>query len=227
MFRFPKGEGAMSDLLFVNSSPRGERSESLRLAEALLAAYGELAPDAAIDRLDLFDDPLPTFGPQAAAAKMTVVAGEALPEREAAVWEELGAVFARLADAERLVFTVPMWNASIPWSLKLLIDVVTQPGLAFSFDPQTGYSGLLERKRAVAIYTSHVYHPGVDERFGVDFHSTYFEYWLRSVGITEVQAVRLQPSYRTADFDQRQAIALAEARAPGRALARPRIAEAA
>jgi hypothetical protein len=39
--------------------------------------------------------------------------------------------------------------------------------------------------------------------------------------------VRLQPSYRTADFDQRQAIALAEVRALGRALARPRIAEAA
>jgi FMN-dependent NADH-azoreductase len=217
----------MSDLLFVNSSPREERSKSLRLAEALLAAYRELAPDAAIDRLDLFEEPLPAFGPAAAAAKMTVVAGEALSAHEASVWRELEAVFARLAGAERLVFTVPMWNASIPWPLKLLIDVVTQPGLAFGFDPQTGYRGLLEGKRAVAIYTSHVYHPGVDERFGRDFHSTFFEYWLRSIGVTDVRTVRLQPSYRTADFDQRQAIALAEAQALGRSLARPSVAEAA
>ena len=217
----------MSDLLFVNSSPRGERSESLRLAEALLAAYRETAPGAVIDRLDLFDDPLPTFGPEAAAAKMRVIGGETFTAADAAAWNEVGSVVARLAAAEALVFTVPMWNAGVPWRLKQLIDVVTQPGLAFSFHPETGYSGLLQGKRGVAIYTSHVYSPGVDERFGVDFHSSYFEYWLGFVGVTDVQTLRLQPTHRTHDYDERQAVALAEARALGQALARSAVAEAA
>ena len=217
----------MPDLLHVTSSPRRDRSESLALAEALLDAYRKTAPQAEIDRLDLFDDPLPVFATDAARAKMKVIGGEKFSAADAAAWAELEAVFGRLTGADDLVFTVPMWNAGIPWPLKHLIDLVTQPGLAFGFDPGHGYSGLLEGKRAVALYTSHVYFPGVDARFGVDFHSTYFEYWLRFVGIEDIRTVRLQPSYRTPDFDERKAAALAEARALGRGLAASRVAEAA
>ncbi|MBI5103598.1 MAG: NAD(P)H-dependent oxidoreductase, partial [Solirubrobacterales bacterium] len=48
----------MPRLLFVNASPRGARSESLRIAQAVLAS----APARyAVDRLDLFADPLPPF----------------------------------------------------------------------------------------------------------------------------------------------------------------------
>lgn len=217
----------MSDLLFVNSSPRGERSESLQLAEALLTVYCETAPAAVIDRLDLFDGSLPVFAAEAAATKMKVIGGEPLSPADAAVWDEVASVVARLAAADALLFTVPMWNAGVPWRLKQLIDVVTQPGLAFSFHPETGYSGLLQGKRAAVIYTSHVYSPGVDERFGVDFHSSYFEYWLGFVGISDVQTLRLQPTYHTRDFDERRAVALTKARALGEALAHSALAEAA
>jgi len=215
----------MPSLLLVNSSPRRERSESLRLAEGLVDAYREVAPQATIDRLDLFEDPLPFFGPDAASAKMKVIGGETLAGGDAALWDELASVVRRLESADALVF--PMWNASVPWPLKQLIDVVSQPGLAFRFDPEAGCSGLLEGRRAVAVYTSHVYSPRAEKRFGVDFHSTYFEYWLSFVGISDVRTVRLQPTHRTPDFAERQAAALAQARSIGRALARERIAEAA
>ena len=46
-----------------------------------------------------------------------------------------------------------MWNHGVPWALKHFIDTVTQPGMAFSFDPEAGYSGLLKGKTAVVIYT--------------------------------------------------------------------------
>jgi FMN-dependent NADH-azoreductase len=45
-------------------------------------------------------------------------------------------------------------------------------------------------KRAVVVYTSGVWSPGVPPGFGVDFHSTFFDDWLRFVGITDVQRVR-------------------------------------
>ena len=32
-----------------------------------------------------------------------------------------------------------MWNFGIPYKLKQWIDVITQPGLAFRFDPAQGY----------------------------------------------------------------------------------------
>jgi len=46
-----------------------------------------------------------------------------------------------------------------------LFDTVTQPGVAFRFDPQTGYHGLLDGRRAVPVYTSQVYRPGVTAAF--------------------------------------------------------------
>jgi FMN-dependent NADH-azoreductase len=64
--------------------------------------------------------------------------------------------------------------------------------MAFSFDPQAGYSGLLTGKTAVAIYTGAVWGPGVSHDFGHDFHSTYFEDWLRFVGIHDIHSIRFQ-----------------------------------
>ena len=78
------------------------------------------------------------------------------------------------------------------------IDVITQPGLVFGFDPASGYRGLLQGKRAAAIYTSGVYAPGVPPAFGTDFHSTYFEDWLRFAGILDIVGVR---SRRSSDLD--------------------------
>ena len=57
------------------------------------------------------------------------------------------------------LFTVPMWNARVPYILKQFIDVISQPGMIFGFDPVTGYTGLLENKRAAVIYTGAVYGP--------------------------------------------------------------------
>lgn len=76
---------------------------------------------------------------------------------------------------------------------------MTQPGLMFGFDPVTGYSGLLQGKRATVIYTSGVYSPGVAPAFGTDHHSTYFNDWLRLIGITEIPTIRYQPTLLTTD----------------------------
>ena len=34
----------------------------------------------------------------------------------------------------------------MPYILKQFIDVISQPGMIFRFDPETGYTGLLENK---------------------------------------------------------------------------------
>lgn len=206
-------------VLFVNSSPRGPRSESLWLAEALLEAHQLAHPSAEIDRLDLYEDPLPAFAADAATAKMAIVGGGQPDGTAAAAWEAVERTAARVQTADTLLFTVPMWNSGIPWTLKLFIDTITQPRIAFSFDPDRGYSGLLGGRRAIALYTSHVYSTGIDPRFGTDYHSTYFENWLRFIGVTEVDSIRLQPTYPgSANLDERRESALARAREIGSAL---------
>jgi FMN-dependent NADH-azoreductase len=205
-----------SRLLFVHASPRGPESESLALADQLLGTLGNAYN---IDRLDLFATPPAPFAGHAVAAKMQAIAGAAVAAEHEAAWTDALALADRVRAADTLVFTVPMWNGGIPWMLKLFIDTVTQPGVAFSFDPEHGYSGLLGGRRAIVIYTSAVYTPGAPPAFGVDFHTTYFEDWLRFIGVDDVEVLRLQTTYPGPGFAERRATAHAEAVALGRRLA--------
>ena len=207
-------------LLLVTASPRGEESESLRLASALVDAFRD-AGGGDVDTLDLFAEPLAPFATAQARAKMAVVGGEAPPDTTADAWREVLALGERVAAADALVLAAPMWNATVPWTLKLFIDTLTQPGVAFGFDPDTGYHGLLGGRRAVVLATSHVYAPGVPPSFGVDFHAPYLEHWLEMCGFGPIDVVRLQPTWPGApDLAARRDSALAEAAALGRELAR-------
>jgi FMN-dependent NADH-azoreductase len=207
-------------LLLVTASPRREESESLRLAAALVEAFGS-AGGGEVDTLDLFAEPLEPIATVQARAKMAVVGGGAPPDTTTESWREVLALGQRVAAADALVLAAPMWNATVPWALKLFIDTLTQPGVAFRFDPDTGYHGLLGGRRAVVLATSHVYAPGRPPGFGADFHTAYLEYWLDMCGFGPVDVVRLQPTWPGApDLAARRAAARQEAAALGRELAR-------
>jgi len=172
----------------------------VRLVEAFLDTYCSALPNAEVDRLNTFTD-LPAFGPKHVSAKMAVIARESVPEAASTDWAEVLEVAARVQAADTLLFAVPMWNGGIPWSLKLFVDIVTQPGVAFTFDPATGYTGLLGGRRAVVAYASRVYTPDVSPAFGVDHQSTYFRWWLQYCGIDDVHELRIQPTFPGDKFD--------------------------
>src|SRR5215213_5015065 len=140
-------EVPMSTLLHISASPRGPRSESLAVAATFLDELRATHPEVEVEHWDLWDGTLPAFGPPPAAAKMAVFAGADPEGDEAAAWRAARDTFERFDSVDHYLFTVPMWNASVPYVLKQFIDVVSQPGMIFSFDAGTGYTGLLENKR--------------------------------------------------------------------------------
>jgi FMN-dependent NADH-azoreductase len=203
----------MTTLLHVSASPRGAASESLALASSFLDAYREMHPGTAVETLDLWDGSLPRFGPPGASAKVTVFGGGAITDPEqAAVWAQAQALADQFTAADAYLFSVPMWNAGVPYVFKQWIDIITQPGMVFSFDPATGYSGLVKGKKAATIYASGVYSPGVPIQYGSDFHSTFINDWLRFVGVTDVTEIRFQPTILTATPGDDRAAAHAAAR---------------
>jgi FMN-dependent NADH-azoreductase len=201
----------MSKLLHISASPRGQRSESLALGEAFVSTFQTARPEIPVETWDLWDGTLPSFGPAAAHAKMAVFAGADPRGAEAAAWQAARAAFERFDAADRYLFTVPMWNAGIPYILKQFIDVVSQPGMVFGFDPVDGYTGLLRGKKAAVIYTSAVYGPARGKAFGSDFQVPYFTDWLQWAGITDIVDVHFRPNLATADADAGRAIAHAQA----------------
>jgi FMN-dependent NADH-azoreductase len=206
----------MTRLLHISASPRGEASESLAIATQFLEAVRDVRPDVTIDTFDLWDGTLPEFGPLAAQAKMAVFAGQTPTGEQAAAWQAAKDTFERFNAADEYLFTVPMWNHGIPYILKQFIDVVSQPGMVFGFDPVAGYTGLLTGKKAAVIYTSAVYAPGRPPSFGDDFQAPYVHSWLRWTGIDNITSIEFRPNLATADAETGRQQAFAEARDAGK-----------
>jgi len=202
----------MTTLLHISASPRGTKSESLAIAETFLSVYTDTHPDVDVKTWDLWDGTLPEFGPAAAHAKMAVFAGADPMGDQAAAWRAAKDTFTRFADADAYLFSVPMWNAGIPYILKQFIDVISQPGMVFGFDPELGYTGLLTGRKAAVVYTSAVYGPGRPPSFGSDFQAPYLRDWLNWAGIDDVTEVAFRPNLATADADLGRQAAHAAAR---------------
>lgn len=185
----------MTTLLHISSSPRGDRSESLSLAHHFIDTLAVVRPDVNIIEWNLWDGSLPAFGPDAAAAKMAVFAGQSPEGAAARAWAEVTRTIERFAAADAYLFSVPMWNHGIPYITKQFIDVVSQPGLLFNFDPVSGYTGLLRDKRAVVLYTSAVYGDGMPPSFGFDLQKPYLEGWLRWAGVDDITSVEFRPTF--------------------------------
>ncbi|WP_067792104.1 FMN-dependent NADH-azoreductase [Actinomadura formosensis] len=205
----------MSRLLHISASPRGAASESLAIAGTFTDAYREVHGDV-VDHFDLWDGTLPVFGPAGAGAKMTVFAGEDPSGEQATAWRAARAVFERFDSYDRYLFSVPMWNSSVPYVLKQFIDVVSQPGWVFGFDTEKGYTGLLRGKKAAVVYTSAVYGTGRPPEFGSDHQAPFLVGWLRWTGITDLSSVEFRPNLATGDAESGRRAAHAEARELGK-----------
>jgi len=190
---------SMTKLLHIIASPRGADSQSNALACAYIEARRAADPGLVIDTIDLWRENLPEFDGDKAAAKMTFFGVGEMDGAKQSAWDHVVEITQRFIDADIYVFAVPMWNGGVPYKLKQYIDIITQPGLLFGFDPEAGYSGLLKNKKANIFYTSGVFAPGVDPEYGIDFHSTYLSWWLDMAGICDIESVRFQPSLVTAD----------------------------
>ena len=202
----------MTTLLHIAGSPRGTASESRALADHFLETYADQHSDVTIEEWDIWDGSVPEFGAAAAEGKMKTFAGIDLEGPAVAAWREVTAAYERFAAADQYLFSVPMWNASVPYKLKQLIDVVSQPGMVFSFDPVEGYTGLLTGRKAAVLYTAAIYGPGRGPAFGSDFQAPFLRDWLEWVGVRDVSEVFFRPNIATADADAMREVARQETR---------------
>ena len=101
---------------------------------------------------------------------------------------------ARFDSADRLLFSVPMWNHGVPYAFKQLVDVITQPGLAFRYDPAQGYLPLFKDRPTIVILAS-----GSDfitgmNRGRIDMATPYLREALRFIGVSDVRFVPIGPT---------------------------------
>jgi|TARA_Y100000389_G_scaffold203291_1_gene251279 FMN-dependent NADH-azoreductase len=178
----------MKKILYIESSPRKDRSHSINVTKKYLEKL-KSSNEVDIKKIDLWDYELPEFDGDLLNAKYTAISGtESTPEEDNA-WAKVIDIFNEFQDADQYIFSVPMWNFSIPYKLKHYIDIVTQPGLSWSYSQENGYSGLMTGKEATIIYASG---DGYGDGTGFesyDFQKPYMNLWLTFIGFEKIESL--------------------------------------
>lgn len=182
----------MAKLLYIESSPRKERSKSIRISNAFLDTYRSQNPGDEVVEIDLWKRSLPEFDGFTIDARYQITNGKDFDADQKKAWEEVVAVCEEFKSADKYVVSVPMWNFGVPYKLKHYIDVIAQPGQTFSFDPDAGYDGLVKGKPAVAIYARGGAYGG--DASGMDHQKPYVEQMLQFFGFQDVQSIVIEPT---------------------------------
>jgi FMN-dependent NADH-azoreductase len=184
----------MPKLLHISASPRGGRSASITVAKHFIDAYTAAHPGDTVETLDLWHTQLPEFDGATIEGKYAIMSGQQFTPEVARAWETVTAIANHFKSADKYLFSLPMWNFSIPYKLKHYIDVLAQPGLTFGFSPESGYKGLVTGKPAVLIFArGGAYGPGSGAE-AYDAQSKYLKQVLGFIGFTDVKEIFVEPT---------------------------------
>lgn len=184
----------MSKLLYIQASPRIQRSHSIAVADAFVGSYEQEHADDEIVTLNLFEASLPNFDGLAVQAKYTILHGKSHSEEEIRVWKNVEQVISQFTSADKYVLATPMWNFSIPYRLKQYIDLLIQPGYTFSYSQDKGYEGLVVGKPLLAVYARGGEYAVGSEAEAFDFQTRYVELIFGFMGFKDIRSVVVEPT---------------------------------
>lgn len=173
----------MTNLLVVETSPRGDYSVSRNMTRRFVADWQKSHPDGQIVDRDLMETNLPFVTAPWLQAYFTP-AEQHSPEMKQALRlsdELVGEILA----AEHIVIATPVYNYNVPAALKAWVDHIVRKGMTLGMDG----SGLVKGKKAtVLIASGGVYTEGSPIR-DRDIATQYLRLILGVIGITDVTVV--------------------------------------
>jgi FMN-dependent NADH-azoreductase len=190
----------MSQVLVLNSSLSGEASVSRLLVAEALAQIVAREPTAKVVVRDLAQAEIPHLNPLTVAG----VRATATTVAETKARDLSDQLIAELRAADTIVIGAPMYNFSIPSTLRTWFDHVLRAGETFSYS-EAGPKGLLEGKRVIVVESrGGLYSEGPAQ--AIDFQEPYLRQLLGFIGLTDVTFVRAEkigygPDARDAAID--------------------------
>ena len=116
----------MSTLLYIEASPRKEKSISIQVSQAFLQAYQQSHPNDQIIKLDLWQLLLPEVEDQLLESRYALAQNQSPTAEQKAAWKAVENIISQFKQADRYLFSIPMWNFSIPYKLKQVLFLYYQ-----------------------------------------------------------------------------------------------------
>ena len=194
----------MSKLLYIQASPRIERSYSIAVADAFVSTYKQANPKDEIVTMNLFKKDLPPFDGLTVQAKYTILHGLKHSPEELGAWRKVEDLIAEFKSADKYAMAVPMWNFGIPYRLKQYLDILVQPTYTFSFSPQEGYKGLVLGKPIFVAYSRGGAYPKGSAEEAFDLQMKYLQLILGFIGFTDVRTLHVEPTLAGPDVAKKK-----------------------
>jgi len=193
----------MAQVLVIESSARQQGSVSRLLTEQFIARWQAAHPADRISVRDLAVEPVPHLDANLLGGWMTPAEQQSEAERAAL------ALSNKLTDevlaADVLVLAAPMYNFTIPSTLKAWLDHVLRAGVTFKYT-ETGPQGLLSGKRAFVLTAR----GGIYAGGSMDHQEPYLRQALGFIGIHDVSFIHAEGLNLGGEFLEK---GLAEAKA--------------
>ncbi|GAB2517140.1 FMN-dependent NADH-azoreductase [Lysobacter humi (ex Lee et al. 2017)] len=178
------------NLLHIDSSALGANSATREITAALVAGLQADAPGATVERLDLDANPLPHLD------------GRILGGADAEAAARSAVTLDQFLAADTVVIGAPMYNFSIPSSLKAWIDRISVAGRTFRYTAD-GPEGLVHGKTIIVAVAAGGLHAGEP----TDFVEPYLRQVFGFLGVTDLHFVRadgvaLSPAHRREAIDR-------------------------
>ncbi|MEO1032436.1 MAG: NAD(P)H-dependent oxidoreductase [Bacteroidota bacterium] len=170
-------------ILNINSSSNRKNSISAAYAQKVIDRIKEFESDVnVVERHTTYSD-LPFLNEEMLASLF--VKGERSQE-QMNVLKKSQELVDELIAADTLIISTPIYNFSVPASLKAYFDLVARAGLTFQYS-ESGPVGLLKNKKAYIIISS----GGTQVDSDIDFAGKYIRHFLGFIGITNVEMIKL------------------------------------
>lgn len=179
----------MATLLRIDASARRDASVSREVADAFEARWRSEYPGGEVLRRDLAEEPVEHIREKTIQGFYTPKEQFTLDLEAATALSDR--LIAELMRADTLLISTPIYNFTVPSSLKAWIDQVTRIGVTFGFNPEQGLYGLVEGKNAVVIAALGLPYANtpLQEK---DHLRTYLEMWLSFLGIRDVEVIAVE-----------------------------------
>jgi FMN-dependent NADH-azoreductase len=176
----------MSTILVLNSSASGAASVSRLLVEETASRLLQANPGATVVYRDLGAAPMPHL----TAANLAGIKGVPATDTEHAARALSDEMIAELRAADTIVIGAPMYNFSIPTTLRAWFDYVLRAGETFSYS-EAGPQGLLTGKQVIVIESrGGLYSEGPAN--AADFQEPYLRHLLGFMGLTNVSFIHAE-----------------------------------
>ena len=171
----------MTHILHITSSIRGEESVSNSLGTKLVAQLKD-AHGAQVTLRDLSKNDIPFMDADRFAANLTPYADRSEGHHDLAAIADT--LIDELKAADIIVFSVPIYNFSVPATVKAWADLVARAGTTFEYTAN-GPKGLLTGKKAFIAAASGGTPVGSD----MDFMTPWLQFFLGFIGIETAEIV--------------------------------------